>query len=59
MIFDGYEMIGRPDKSAVIFKYDGLGRRIEKCITRSDSEKIISLAIEGNKIPLGWQHPAP
>ena len=23
----------RPDKSAVIFKYDGLGRRIEKCIT--------------------------
>lgn len=25
----------RPDKSAVIFKYDGLGRRIEKSITRA------------------------
>ena len=34
----------RPDKSAVIFKYDGLGRRIEKCMTRTGSEKIISLA---------------
>lgn len=34
----------RPDKSAVIFKYDGLGRRIEKSITRAGSEKVIPFA---------------
>ena len=34
----------RPDKSAVIFKYDALGRRIEKCITKEGSEKVISFA---------------
>ena len=34
----------RPDKSAVIFKYDALGRRIEKCITKAGSEKVISFA---------------
>ncbi len=34
----------RPNKSAVIFKYDGLGRRIEKCITKAGSEKVISFA---------------
>lgn len=32
----------RPDKSAVIFKCDALGRRIEKCITKSGSEKMVS-----------------
>ena len=30
------------NKSAVIFQYDGLGRRIEKCITKAGSEKDIS-----------------
>ena len=34
----------RPDKSAVIFKYDAFGRRIEKCITKAGSEKVISFA---------------
>ena len=34
----------RPDKSAVIFKYDALGRRIEKCITKAGSEKVIPFA---------------
>ena len=34
----------RPDKSAVFFKYDGLGRRIEKSITRAGSEKVIPFA---------------
>lgn len=34
----------RPDKSAVIFKYDALRRRIEKCITKAGSEKVISFA---------------
>ncbi len=34
----------RPDKSAVIFKYDALGRRIEKCITGAGSEKLVSFA---------------
>ena len=34
----------RPDRSAVIFKYDALGRRIEKCIMKAGSEKIVSFA---------------
>ena len=36
----------RPDKSAVIFKYDGLGRRIEKSITRAGSERETPLATQ-------------
>ena len=34
----------RPDQSAVLFKYDALGRRVEKCITKAGSEKVISFA---------------
>ncbi|MBQ3164165.1 MAG: hypothetical protein IJC02_06475, partial [Lachnospiraceae bacterium] len=34
----------RPDQSAVIFKYDAMGRRIEKCITKAGSEKVVSFA---------------
>ena len=34
----------RPDQSAVLFKYDALGRRMEKCITKAGSEKVISFA---------------
>ena len=34
----------RPEQSAVLFKYDALGRRMEKCITKAGSEKVISFA---------------
>ena len=34
----------RPYKSAVIFKYDAFGRRIEKCITKAGSENVIYFA---------------
>lgn len=33
----------RPDKSVVIFKYDGLGRRIEKRVNKAGSEKVIPI----------------
>ncbi len=36
----------RPDKSAVIFKYDAFGRRIEKCIMGAGSEKDSTLAFK-------------
>lgn len=34
----------RPDRSAVILKYNAFGSRIQKCITGAGSEKVVSFA---------------
>ena len=48
----------RPDKSEVSFGYDAFGRRIEKCITGTGSEKAIRFLWDGNALLHQWEEEA-
>ena len=49
------QKVVRPDKSEVSFGYDAFGRRIEKCITGTGSEKAIRFLWDGNALLHEWE----